>query len=507
MIACHKINSIVIFFTLFFLSLHSFCQQLTLSDAVKGNVRDIDFEVIGKMKGNILVFKNSKSDYAINIYDGNMQLVDERQLDFLPPNTFHVNFIASADSLYLVYQYEKKRIVHSAAARLNADVKLIADPVELDTTKIDWLGDNKVYTVINSDDKQKIMLFKIQRKSNTFYFATFLFDSQLKLIHQSRQSLPYNDREDVLSDFFLDNDGNLVFSKSTRDGPQGDVYKLKLITKPAQADTFAIKNIDLDHNYLDEVKVKIDNANKHYILNSFYVNNRSGNIDGLFSDIWDVQADSSLVKNFIPFNDSLRTVARLNGNKKSAFNDFFIRNIIVKKDGGYLVAAEDYSEQPGAGYNPWNRMNYLYGSPYAVTPYYYPGFYPGYRPFGFNNTSYVRYIYNNILIISLDKTANIQWNDIVHKDQYDDNNNDYLSFLNFNSMGQIHFVFNEFEKKNTLLQDNMIAADGTMTRNPPLKTDDKDYEFMPKFGKQVGAREVIIPCTYHSSICFAKIDF
>ena len=39
-----------------------------------------------------------------------------------------------------------------------------------------------------------------------------------------------------------------------------------------------------------------------------------------------------------------------------------------------------------------------------------------------------------------------------------------------------------------------MTPDGKINRNPTLKNLDKGYEFMPKYGKQVSARQMIIPC-------------
>jgi len=58
-----------------------------------------------------------------------------------------------------------------------------------------------------------------------------------------------------------------------------------------------------------------------------------------------------------------------------------------------------------------------------------------------------------------------------------------------------------------LLTDNIVKPDGTTKRNPTLRTYERGYQFMPRFAKQVGARQVIVPSTYRNRICFAKIDF
>lgn len=44
--------------------------------------------------------------------------------------------------------------------------------------------------------------------------------------------------------------------------------------------------------------------------------------------------------NSVEFDEKLRNNARGDNNIKSAFNDFFIKNLIVRKDGGFLMAAD-----------------------------------------------------------------------------------------------------------------------------------------------------------------------
>ena len=71
----------------------------------------------------------------------------------------------------------------------------------------------------------------------------------------------------------------------------------------------------------------------------------------------------------------------------------------------------------------------------------------------------------------------------------------------------MHFLFNNAERRNQLLVDNVISADGELKRNPGLKSAAKDYDFMIRFAKQTGANQIIVPCSYRDKICFAKIDF
>ena len=101
----------------------------------------------------------------------------------------------------------------------------------------------------------------------------------------------------------------------------------------------------------------------------------------------------------------------------------------------------------------------------------------------------------------------MEWSNVIHKEQYDDEMGDYVSFQLMNTGEQLHFIFNQEEKRQQLLNDYTITANGQINRNPTLKNLDKGFEFLPKFGKQVSARQVIIPCYYRNYVCFAKIEY
>ena len=494
---------------LLLLPVFSFAQQIVYSDVLKENSRDMDFEIIGKVSGNILVFKNQTSRYAVSIYQGDMDLKDKIDLEFIPPKAYNVDFVVYPDFFYLVYQYQKKGIVYCMAAKLDGNVKKLHDPVLLDTTHVGAFGDNKIYSVINSEDKQKIMVFKIQKRDERFNFVTLLYDNQLQLLHKSRQSLDYDDKRDVYSDFFLDNEGNFIFAKSIKSN-RDDIGKLDLVTKAFSEDTFSVKNLPLNKYFIDEMKIKVDNVNKRYILNSFYYTNRRGNIAGVYAAVWDVKGDSTYARTFTPLADSIRAEAKEKGGLKYAFNDYFIRNVILRKDGGYLLVAEDYSTQ-NTGNNSWNRWDYLYNSPYS-NPYYYnyySPYYGGYyRPYNsFNNYNNTRYYYYNILVLSMSNKGVSEWSNIIHKEQSSDYTDNFLSYATFNTGAEIHFLFNNADKRNQLLIDNVITPGGTLIRNPSLKSEERGYDFMIRFAKQTGARQIIVPCSYRQQICFAKIEF
>jgi hypothetical protein len=487
----------------------SFSQKVTYSEISKSDNRNMNFEIIGKMNGNFLVYRNIKWSHNIVIYDNEMNTLEKIKLDFIPDKTFNVDFITYPNFFYMVYQYQKKGVLYCMGVRLDANGSKVGEPIIMDTTAISMFADNKIYTTLFSEDKQKIMVFKIKRKNEIFNITTILFDKQLKLIKKAFIASPFDDRRDVYGDFLVDNDGNFLFTKGTKPNNRDDINNLQLGIKKPLADTFNYYDLNLDKKSIDEVHVKIDNLNKKYIITSLYYKKKRGDIEGLYASVWDNATASVSASAFINFTDSLRAEAKGDEQMRRAFNDYFIRQIIVKKDGGFLLIAESYATQTRGG-NSFNRYDYFNRGTF-LSPLDYYSYSPSgllfYRPWNsFDARQNIRYFYNNVMALSLDKNAILNWASVIQKEQYDDDNDNYLSFFTMNAGAEIHFLFNG-DSKNQLVANHSIGPSGKITRNATLKSMEKGYQFMPKFAKQVGVKQVIIPCTYRSSVCFAKVDF
>ncbi len=131
--------------------------------------------------------------------------------------------------------------------KLNEEAKRMTDPIELDTTRIGWSANNKIYTTVFSDDKQQIMVFKINsRNQKNFLFTTLLFDAEMKLKEKQQLSLPMEERNDYLTDFLLDNEGELVFGKFRRRNSNDYITDLQMIRKKLNQSAFTTNVLNSD---------------------------------------------------------------------------------------------------------------------------------------------------------------------------------------------------------------------------------------------------------------------
>lgn len=483
-------------------------QRVVYSEPDKNDYRQTEFEIIGKVGGNLLIYKSLRNNYAMSVYDFDMKQKDRVKMDYLPDRIINADFLAYPDYCYMFYQYQKRNVVYAMAAKINGDGKIVGKPAVMDTTEIGFLASNKIYSVINSDDKEYIGLFKINSKNDEqFLVTTSVFDKDLKHLEKQYLSIPMPERHDYLTEFIIDNDGDIAFVRAVQMQENDKIQKLYLFQKKFGTGEVKEKQIPLDDQSLDDIRVKVDNYNKHYILSSFYSKSKRGNIDGLYTCIWDKATELQKSVASVEFSDNLRSDARGDNSMKAAFNDFFIRNLIVRKDGGFLLAAESFFST-GRGGN-FNRYNYLYGSPflrpmdyYMFSPYGYG--YPWYRYNTFGQS--VRYNAQNIAVFSFDSTGNISWSSVLNKNQYDDETDAFIGYSLLNTGDQLHFLFNQQEKRLQLLSDQSISPSGQVTRNPTLRNLDQGYDFMARYGKQVGSRQIIFPCMYRNYLCFARLD-
>jgi len=505
----HKFR--LIFVAIGFLPLLSPAQKISYSEPEKDDVRSIDFDIIGKLNNHCLIYKHIRSSHSISVYDNSMKLLDHVNMDFLPDRLINSDVISYKDYFYFIYQYQRKNVVRCMAARMNSDGKIMGEPILLDTTLISFLASNKIYNVLFSEDKQRIAIYKLNSKGEQQYiFSCSLFDDSMHSISSYSAAIPMQQHNDFLTEFSLDNEGWMIFVKASGNVENANLQDISLMVKDPHSETISAYPLDIGNIYLDNIRVKVDNKNDRFLVTAFYSKQKKSNIDGLYCALWDKNTASVIAAKQVVFNDELKSNAKSEGSSRSAFNDYFLQNIFLLKDGGFAIAAESaYSSSRGVYNSRWDYMynspywynsnSYLYGSSYGYS-------YPWLSPYGYSSQA-TRYYADNIAIISFDSAASMKWASIIPKSQYDDNTDNFIGYGIYVGSGHVNFLFNQFEKRTLLLQAQSIDAQGKVTLTPTLKELDKGYQFMPRYIKQVSSREVLLPCQYRNYLCFAKIEF
>ncbi len=501
------LQRIIVWVVFIMLSVSGRSQELLYSDPLREDAVEINFEIIGKVGGNYIIYKGNGNRHYLQVLDKDMQQISNSRLRFLDDRLLNVDFVVYPDYFFMIYQRQKNSVVQCNALKFDSRGEKVGDIVTIDTTKIGLLANSRIYSTTYSEDKKKILVYKMRYRDDEVTIVTKRMNEQLELTDSIRYNMRYNERRDVFSDLQVANDGSIVFARQRKQGYRENINDVEIFSIPPGSSQYISKPLSLSDKYIDEIKIKVDNLNRNYLVNSFFYTSRNGNVEGLYASQLDMQALGE--KNlFIPFPDSVRRKIS-DGRYRSAFDDMFLRNIFLKRDGSYMLVAEDYSSFTSG--NSWNRWDYLYGSPYGYSGYgmYSPGYYNYYRPFRdysrFSNNT--RYEFDNMLIMNIDSSLKPKWMNILFKSQADDNSDNYLSYGTLNAGSEIYFLFLEKIKNPQVVSSQALSSSGGIRRNATLKSREKGYQFMPRLSKQVGLYEVIIPATYRGLISFVKVNF
>ena len=87
-------------------------QQITYSEVDRDEGRLNAYEVIGKINGNILVYKNIRDVHYIQTFNNEMVEIEKVKLDYLTDKVFNVDFLLYKEFVYLFYQYQKRNIIY-----------------------------------------------------------------------------------------------------------------------------------------------------------------------------------------------------------------------------------------------------------------------------------------------------------------------------------------------------------------------------------------------------------
>ncbi len=506
-----KIVHILIFFALQLCIIKSTAQNVTYSEVESADNRSLNFEILGKFAGDFLVYKTINQRHKLSIYNNDMTVKQTIKLDFISDRTSNIDFVTYPEYFLMIWQYQKGNITYCKAAKMNSAGILQGNVLDLDTTKTGVFSNNVYYTFTKSEDRKKLLLYKTISGNDKFNLITKVYNENLNLLDSVRAEILYNDRREEFGDIQIDNEGTYVFSKLKENARPEYINAVSINFKKLKNDTLFTVDIPLDKQLVQEPVIKIDNLNGRYLVNSFSYKKNGGYVDGLMTAIINRNPFVLEKKVINLIEDSVRLKLSGSPDWRTAYDNFFLKNIILKKDGGFIAVTEEYYKQRRYG-NFDDRFNSgLYGNRYygSYSDYYLynrgnNGFY---RQFNEASSRDLVYNYDDIVTFSFSKDLQLQWNNVINKTTSDVETDNFLSFVNMNTGPEIHFLFLLKDNNRQILSNHAIQADGSIVRYATLKSREAGYSFMPKLGRQTGVRQMIVPCIMRNNIAFAKIDF
>jgi hypothetical protein len=547
------LKSFLSYIALFFVSLQGLtAQSYVLSGIEKTDKGQMQYEVLGKVGSRYWIYKNNEGISTIAQYNDQMQLVQQNDLVFLPKKLNALEFVTKSNKVFAFYQFQSATTLYAMVAELDEKGQLVGAPTIVDTAEKIRPGSNtKVFNLIESEDRSKLLYFSVNTTNPaSIKIKTMALSTPFGKLNEATISINAQNKKSQLSDFALDNKGNLFCLRNVEQPNAAPVVSLLyMATDGSEVIETPIVNNSL---VLDDIRLKINNANSTVLINSFYASEKKGNIEGMYTFIWDIATKQNSVSNASRFTDAVRDAVSDKRNLKKAFDDFYFDQVQPNADGGFTIIAE--AARTNANRNVFSRWDFFWGGPF-YNPFIFNywnrpfGFYPwgrfgwgmmggpwgwggGWGPGwglgwgmmgpwrggwgmmgpwgwggGFGGFGYpsVTYSAGKVAILNFDASANIQSVKTIDKQQSDVNVDQFIGYGIMNNAAGTNFLYYQKSKGLKQLVHQQLNAAGTIVKGNPIVLNEKQIEWMPRSLKQVGEKEAILPYQSKGKLGFAKI--
>lgn len=463
-------------------------QNVVYSGYEKFDFRSGDFSVIGMVNGRLYAYRGSAEGFFLDAYNDSMQRVATVVLDFFPSKIYQTRFIAYSNQIIALYQSVEGNRVIQYAALLDESGRLKKGPLQLDEVKTGIFGPNKTYfSSAVSDDKKSILVYSAAEKNNELTFNGKWIDDQLNIVNRSHAA--FKTENDLnAGEAMLSNEGNLYLPVTTPVGTRNYADQLWLLYLQQGTNKFVTNELPLNNMYAAGYYMKMDNVNKRVYAGGFYSARKNGGYDGILYAWYDIASNSFQNKKFILFDPRVHNASG-EKNRRKAFDDYVVKQIIVKNDGGFVMVSESYFVSTRYSYAPGFGYYATYNSPYM-------------------SANVREYHYNDIMALSYNAEGTREWGTFIPKTQYSQEDGGlFSSYALLNTGGTLAFLFNDFNSAHSRIQLAAIDGQGKMEIHS-FTAEGNDYpDWLPRSAKQVASRTMIVPCLHKRQICFAKIVF
>ena len=450
--------------------------------------RDGEYSVVGMTGGRLYNYYNSINGAMLEAFDDSMNRTATILLDFFPNKIYQTRFISYADKIVILYQALESNKVVQYAALLDDRGRLKDKPIELWSAKTSIFGamKNYFYSVV-SDDKKKILIYSLNEKGNNVEFEGKWLDDSLRILKKSKATFS-GDKQMSSGDVCINNDGTVFMSAYTTAGAQNYADQYWLLSLGQGENKFVPHAMNLSGKFAASGYLKIDNVNGRVYFGGYYTNKKNGSYEGIIFASYDIPSANYQNLKFIPFDSDLAAAAGAR-QKNHPFDNYVVKQLIVKNDGGFVMMSEISYITTRTTYTPG------FG--------YYSSFYSP------NSSTMIReYHYNDIMALAYNKDGVKEWQSIIPKEQYSQEDGGiFSSYLLLNSGGSLAFLYNDFNTSRSRIQLATLDPGGKTLLNAFSVDDNDGRDWLPRAGKQVASRVLIIPCLRKKQICFAKVMF
>lgn len=455
-------------------------QSMLVSDGI--SIRnDYGYDLIGRLRDRILLFRDKYEDFEVQAFDAQMRFSWSRELDDLERHGVQIlSVVGGRNDFSIVYKLRRRGHFLVRVHKYDPGANLIDS-----MTVVDY--GERVFTppaldVVESDDRNYFVVYNTAER-NKLESVCFRLDKMqiawTKDIALEDNYFGTNDESMALSN---NGDFYLVSEKNNRRAKLDDhAFHILRVT----GGTDALTITPAPEFLTNHAQFTYDNLNQRLVGAGLYSDKNKDRANGVFFMRASPDGNAQASLHTEPFDDKFISIVRQKDveDDNRGIADADVRQLILRQDGGVILVTERNHEiQRGsaAGRGFWRE---------------------GMR-------MVVDFYFDDLLVMALQPDGQTQWKTVLHKKQYSqDDDGTFSSFFLLRSPDKLRFLFNDEIKYETTCSEYVLSPLGDFDRNSLLTTADQNLRLRFRDAVQISANECLVPSEFRNKLKVVLLRF
>jgi hypothetical protein len=469
-----------LFICLSFNALHG--QSAIVSDPIFIRT-DYGYELIGRLRDRVLVFRDRYDDFVVQAFDGQMRLSWSKELEDLDRRGMRVlGVVPGRNDFSVVYQIRRRGHTLLRVHKYDPGANLIDSMLVKDYGE--RIFNTPVLDMVRSDDRNCITVYNSVERDH-IEATCFLLD-KMQVLWDTVTIV------DDASDFFEDRQPEMALSNTgaffwitERNNRRAKIDKHELNILRFDGSGVHTNRVPLGLNLTVDSRFIFDNLNNRLSAAGLWAEKGRERANGAFYLSMIPGQDSAQVLRYEPFDEKFMSILRQKnvGDDSRGIADSQLRELLLRQDGGIIMVAERYHEvQRGAA--------------------------AGRGFFRDGMRMIVDYYYDDMFVMAFQPNGQAQWKTALHKKQYSqDDEGTFSSYFLMRNADRMRFFFNDEIKYENTCSEYVLNPVGEFDRNSLMNTLNQNLRLRFRDALQLNASECLIPSEYRGRLKLILLRF
>lgn len=457
-------------------SLHA--QSMLVSEGI--SIRnDYGYEIIGRLRDRILLFRDKYDEFEVQAFDSQMRLSWTREIDDLQQRGVQIlSVISGKNDFSIIHKVRRRSRVVLRAHKYDPGANLIDSMVIKDYGE--RIFNPPALDVVRSEDKNCFVVFNSSER-NKLELTCIKLD-KMQVLWDKTVTMEDDFYDSNMKAMALSNAGEF-FVISEKNNRRSKIEEHEYMVLGITASGDHLTQVPLPEFLTRDARFTYDNQHHRLVAAGLYSDKNRDRANGVF--FLKMDAGGTAAVSYEPFDDKFISVLKRKDveDDTKGISDAEVKQLILRQDGGVLLVAERHHEiQRGtsAGRGFWRE---------------------GLRMI-------VDFYYDDLFVIAIEPTGQTQWKTVLHKKQYSqDDEGTFSSFFLLRNTDRLRFLFNDEIKYENTCSEYIISPLGDFDRNSLINTVGQNMRLRFRDALQISSAECIVPSEFRNKLKLVLLRF